>query len=79
MDYETRHALSNKVEKWEFHGLQQEVSSLKQKNSELQRIVDEQSGRIRNYYYAIDQLLTILEESQLFNADDQLCHLRQYL
>jgi hypothetical protein len=48
MDYETRQALANKVEKWEFHALQSENQRLKGDINELQRKLDYTSGQFQN-------------------------------
>ena len=80
MNYEVQQALGRKVDDWRFHALESKVSGLEHDNRELSRQVSTLEGNIRNHYQAIERLLQILSEKELFaDESNSLIELRQYL
>lgn len=79
MNYEIESKLNNKVEKWEFHNLQSEISTLKNENQQLIESVQRCENKFQNYYSAFESLQRILIDSGQITETEDLHSLMQYL
>ncbi len=79
MNYEIESKLNDKVDNWQFHALQQEVSSLKNENRQLKDSVKRCENKFQNYYSAFEMLQRILLDSGQITETEDLHSIMQYL
>jgi len=79
MNYELESKLNQKVDKWEFNALQQEISDLKNENQQLKESVQRCENKFQNYYSAFEMLQKILLDSGQITETEDLHSIMQYL
>lgn len=80
MNYEIERKLNEKVDKWEFHGLQTENRELKSRMNELKREIGELQSINSNRYYALERLFNLIaEHPQFSNLQNEIYQLKQNL
>jgi len=79
MNYEIQQALSNKADKHEVNRLNDEIRHLKNENSDLKENLNRAKSSLQNHYSALEQLIRIMVDSDLFKENDSLFNIRQYL
>ncbi len=79
MNYEVESKLKEKVDNWQFHALQQEVSSLKSENLQLKESLQRYENKFQNYYSAFETLQRVLLDSGQMTETNDLHNLMHYL
>lgn len=80
MNYEIERKLVEKVDKWEFHGLQTENRELKNRVNELERKIRELQSVHSNRYYALEGLFNLIAEHPQFSElQNEVYQLKQSL
>ena len=80
MNYEVQQALGNKVDNWKHHSLEQKVDSLERDKNKLERQIGNLESKLSNYYYVIEQMISMIAEKEIFHEEyNQLHQLKQNL
>ena len=80
MNYEIETKLGEKVDKWEFYGLQTENRELKSHVNELERKIGELQSVNSNRYYALEGLFNLIAEHPQFSElQNEVYQLKQNL
>ena len=80
MNYEIERKLGEKVDKWEFHGLQTENRELKSHVNELERKIGQLESTNSNRYYALEGLFNLIAEHPQFSElQNEVYQLKQNL
>lgn len=78
MNYEIQQALGNKADKHEINRLNEEIRQLRNENRNLEENLNKAKYSIQNHYSALEQLIQIMIDSELFE-DDNFYRIKQYL